>query len=122
MIKLEPEFLGPARLHLTMRQETLTARVMVDTPQAKAAVESSLSQLTDQLTKVGIKVDYIDVGVRGGGAQNQFFHNQSNWFRAHISRVTAPKEVEPVSPAITAATVARHSAGYIAGDRVNIYA
>lgn len=122
MIKLEPEFLGPARLHLTMRQETLTARVMVDTPQAKAAVESSLSQLTDQLSKVGIKLDYIDVGVRGGGAQNQFFHNQSNWFRAHNSRVAAPKEIEPVSPAITAATVARQSAGFIAGDRVNIYA
>jgi len=122
MIKLEPEFLGPARLHLTMRQESLSARVMVDTPQAKMAVESSLSQLTDQLTKVGIKVDYIDVGVRGGGAQNQFLHHQTNWFRAQATRAGTLNEQELLSPALTVANTARTTASYIAGDRVNIYA
>jgi len=122
MIKLEPEYLGSARLHLTMRQDTLSARVMVETPQAKAAVESSLSQLTDQLTKAGIKIDYIDVGVRGGGAQNQFFHKQSNWFRAQNSRVTLSRDVEAISPDLSTATIARPMAGYVAADRVNIYA
>ncbi|PWB70292.1 hypothetical protein C3F09_09290 [candidate division GN15 bacterium] len=122
MIKLEPEYLGTARLHLTMRQDTLSARVMVETPQAKQAVESSLSQLTDQLTKAGIKVDYIDVGVRGGGAQNQFFNRQSNWFRAQNPRIALARDNELISRDLTAATVARPMANYLAADRVNIYA
>jgi len=122
MIKLEPEYLGTARLHLTMRQDTLSARVMVETPQAKAAVESSLSQLTDQLTKAGIKIDYIDVGVRGGGAQNQFFHKQSNWFRAQNSRIALSRDIEAISPDLAKATIVRPMVSYIAADRVNIYA
>ena len=122
MIKLEPEYLGSARLHLTMRQDTLSARVMVETPQAKAAVEGSLSQLTDQLTKAGIKIDYIDVWVRGGGAQNQFFHKQTNWFRTQNSRVTLSRDVEAISPDLSKATISRPMAGYVAADRVNIYA
>ena len=122
MIKLEPEYLGSARLHLTMRQDTLSARLMVETPQAKAAVESSLSQLTDQLARVGIKVDYIDVGVRGGGAQNQFFHKQSNWFRAQNPRIALSREIEAVSRDLSAAPLARPIPGYVAADRVNIYA
>ncbi len=122
MIKLEPEYLGTARLHLTMRQDTLSARVMVETPQAKAAVESSLSQLTDQLTKAGIKIDYIDVGVRGGGAQNQFFHKQSNWFRAQNPRIALSRDIEAISPDLAKATIARPMVSYVAADRVNIYA
>ena len=122
MLKLEPEYLGSARLHLTMRQDTLSARVLVETPQAKAAVESSLSQLTDQLTKAGIKIDYIDVGVRGGGAQNQFFHKQSNWFRAQNPQVALSRDVESISRDLSTATVPRPMVGYVAADRVNIYA
>ncbi len=87
LLKIEPEHLGPAKLHLTMRNESLTARVTVETAQAKAAIDGSLNQLTDQLARAGVKVDYIDVGVRGGGAENQFSQRQADWFRAQQPRV-----------------------------------
>jgi flagellar hook-length control protein FliK len=87
LLKIEPEHLGPAKLHLTMRNETLSARVTVDSLQAKAAIDGSLDQLTDQLARAGVKVDYIDVGVRGGGAENQFSHRQAEWFRSQQPRV-----------------------------------
>ncbi|MCM2271326.1 MAG: flagellar hook-length control protein FliK [candidate division Zixibacteria bacterium] len=87
LLKIEPEHLGPAKLHLTMRNESLSARVTVESAQAKAAIEGSLNQLTDQLARAGVKVDYIDVGVRGGGAENQFSQRQADWFRAQQPRV-----------------------------------
>lgn len=122
MIKIEPEYLGPARLHLTMRQDALSARLTVDSPQAKAAVESSLNQLTDQLAKVGIRVDYIEVGVRGGGAQNQFFDRHSDWFRSQQPQIRANSEFEPILPEAPRPIVSLSRATYLAADRVNIYA
>ncbi|MBN1211349.1 MAG: flagellar hook-length control protein FliK [candidate division Zixibacteria bacterium] len=78
-IQIEPEQLGPARLHLALRDSNLSARLTVDSPQAKAAVEGSLSQLTEQLARYGIKVDYIQVGVNGGEAQNHNFARRTFW-------------------------------------------
>ena len=78
-IQIEPEQLGPARLHLSLRDHSLSARLMVDNPQAKAAVEGSLNQLTEQLARCGIKVDYIQVGVNSGEAQNHNFARQTFW-------------------------------------------
>jgi len=78
-IQIEPEQLGPARLHLSLRDNCLSARLMVDNPQAKAAVEGSLNQLTEQLARCGIKVDYIQVGVNSGEAQNHNFARRTFW-------------------------------------------
>ena len=121
-IKIEPEYLGPARLHLTMRQDTLSARLTVDSPQAKAAVESSLTQLTDQLSKAGIKVDYIDVGVRGGGAENQSFHRQSDWFRQQQPRHIPLAEISELTAETIPSLMSASRTSYLGNDRVNIFA
>ncbi|MBD3404480.1 hypothetical protein GF420_16440, partial [candidate division GN15 bacterium] len=71
-IAIEPENLGPARLHLAMRDNALTARVTVETSHAKAMVEQSLDQLSQQLSRAGIKVDLIEVNVSGEQARQQF--------------------------------------------------
>ncbi len=87
-IKLEPDYLGPARLNLSMRGESLTAKLTVETQQAKSAVENSITQLTDQLAKAGIKVDYFDVSMRGGSAgQQQAFQRPQDWFSSNRPRV-----------------------------------
>ncbi|MDD3731157.1 MAG: flagellar hook-length control protein FliK [candidate division Zixibacteria bacterium] len=78
-IKMEPENLGPARLFLTVRDNTLSVRLMVENVQAKQLVESSLDQLTQQLSRYGIKVDYLEVGVNGGELQNNNFARQTVW-------------------------------------------
>jgi len=86
MIKIEPDHLGPARLNLTLRDQMLTARVTVDTPMAKLAVESSLNQLTDHLSRAGIQVDRIDVMLSDGGTRHQFHDNRSHWSQSRRMR------------------------------------
>lgn len=78
-IKMEPENLGPARLFMTVRDNTLSVRLMVENVQAKQLVESSLDQLAQQLSRCGIKVDYLEVGVNGGELQNNNFTRQTVW-------------------------------------------
>ena len=80
-IRIEPEHLGPARLHLTLQNDFLTARVTVDTVQARMVVESALDQLSDQLHRAGIKISSIEVSVSGEGARNQWFQHQADWRR-----------------------------------------
>jgi flagellar hook-length control protein FliK len=79
MIRIEPDHLGPARLNLTVHDQMLTARVTVDTPMAKLAVENSLNQLTDQLSRAGIQVDRIDVMLSDGGTRHQFYDQRPFW-------------------------------------------
>ncbi|HVP07597.1 MAG TPA: flagellar hook-length control protein FliK, partial [Candidatus Acidoferrum sp.] len=87
MLKIEPEHLGPARLNLSVRNDVLTARLTVDTPQAKAAVENSLDKLTDQLSRVGIKVEHIEVSLRNGDSNSQFAGRHADWFRPQRHQV-----------------------------------
>jgi len=90
MIRIEPEHLGPARLNLAVRDQILTARVTVDTPMAKLAVERSLDQLTDQLSRAGIDVDRIEVMLNDNPARDQFFDRRPEW--AHARRMQALKD------------------------------
>lgn len=119
MLRIEPEHLGPAKLHLTMHHDILTAKVTVETAQAKAAVEASLDQLTDQLARAGVKVDYIDVGVRNGGAENQFLHRQAEWFRSAKPNMARLIE-EPLSEIIPQVIPVRPM--YVGASGVNLFA
>ncbi len=78
MLRIEPDHLGPARLHLTMRNDLLTARVSVDSPAAKAAVEASLDQLTEQLSRAGVEVDRIEVTL-DSDTQHRFLDQRPSW-------------------------------------------
>ncbi|MBK7140711.1 MAG: flagellar hook-length control protein FliK [bacterium] len=120
MLKIEPEHLGPAKLELSVRGESMSARVTVETVHAKAAVESSLDQLNDQLARAGVKVNYIEVNVRGGGADSQFFHRQSEWFRSQQPRVAriADDLLAEASKIVPAAM----PVSYLGAGSVNLYA
>lgn len=102
LIKIEPEHLGPARLHLTVQNNVLTARVTVESLQSRIAVESSLDKLTDQLNRVGIKVDQITVSVADGGMQQHFTDRRPNWKMSkqrniHLSNDITSTSVEEFS-------------------------
>ncbi len=85
-LRIEPEHLGPARLTLMMHNNKLQARVIVNNYHAKVAVETSLNQLVDQLSKAHIEVDHIDVMVDGNAARNGFFERRPQWhYRANRS-------------------------------------
>jgi flagellar hook-length control protein FliK len=120
MLRIEPEHLGPAKLQLTLRNDSLSARVTVESVQAKAAVEGSLDQLNDQLSRAGLKVNYIEVGVRGGGANNQFFQRQSDWFRSQQPRVA--KISNDLLAEAAKIIPASMPVSYIGASSVNLYA
>jgi len=85
-LRIEPEYLGPARLTLMMHNDKLQARVIVKNYHAKVAVEASLNQLVDQLSKAHIEVDHIDVMVDGNAARNGFYKRRPQWhYRANRS-------------------------------------
>jgi len=104
MIKIEPEQLGPARLHLTMHNNVLTARVTVESAMARTAVEHSLNQLTDQLSRAGIEVDRIEVSLSDREPSEQFFHRRPDWAQPHnqgADRTEESFELEQVTPSPT---------------------
>ncbi len=101
VIKIEPEHLGPARLDLHLRNEILTAKLTVETPAAKTTLENSLNSLKEQFAKADIKVENIEINVRGETNYNQLFERQPQWQKfnsAHQNRFNAGDFLEPFVP------------------------
>jgi hypothetical protein len=122
IIRIEPDHLGPARLNLTFRDQMLTARVIVDTPMAKMAVEGSLQQLTDQLSRAGIELDKIEVMLSGGDAREQFFDRRPAW--SHARKLNRRDDEPGETPGISGVSQmpVEPPREYIRADAVNLLA
>jgi hypothetical protein len=120
-IMIDPEHLGPARVRLAMREGALTARVTVDTPQARTVVEQSLDQLTAQLQRAGIKVDLIEVNVAGDQPRHQFFERNFGMRGRVRARFFDENDVSVVEGSM-AADATRRMRGTIGPRGVNVYA
>ena len=75
LIRIEPEHLGPARLHLSEHGGQLRARLVVETESARALIEGSLDKLKLQLEKAAVKVEHLEVTVANDAA-HRFFERQ----------------------------------------------
>lgn len=80
-LQLKPEFLGRVDLKVTMEGGVLSARIMVDNPQVKAAIEANLPQLRQDLAQQGIALQGMTVGLGGGRGQQQAGDSQQSGFR-----------------------------------------
>ena len=101
IIKIEPEHLGPARLDLHLKNEVLTARLTVETAAAKTTLENSINSLKEQLARADIKVEQIQINVRGETNYDQLFERQPQWQKfssAHQNRFNARDFLEPIGP------------------------
>lgn len=78
-LRIDPEHLGPARLTLTERDGGLQARLIVNSPEAKALIESSLDRLSRQLQQANVDVESIEVTVSADSEHRQFFHERPEW-------------------------------------------
>jgi len=76
MIRMEPDHLGPVRMTISTYNDILTARLVVDSPLAKATVESNLNNLLEQLNRHGIRVDAFEVSVGGGTVGHEARENR----------------------------------------------
>lgn len=120
-ISIDPENLGPARLHLAMRESALSLRVTVDTPQARTIVEHSLDQLTQQLQRAGIKIDLIEVNVAGDQAQHRFFES-NHGMRRKVRMIHSSDDTVISADAASVLIAAGQAAGTVGPYGVNLYA
>lgn len=81
MLRIEPENLGPAKLSLTMHNDKLHAKLTVTSPNAKHMLEASVNRLVDQLQKVNINVEKINITLDDSSTRQEQFHRQANWNR-----------------------------------------
>ena len=121
-LRIDPQHLGPARLHLTMQSDRLRAVVVVDSVQAKQTVEASLDRLVESLAKADIRVDQIEVNVDQhhgrdpqSGRQPQFGGTGGRWRGVETERETVVAAAAPVSSY-------RDDSGYVGAGGVNLLA
>ena len=87
-MRLEPDHLGQMRIRLTLDDNhALTARIQVETQEARSLIENSLYRLKDSLAEQGLKVEKFSVDVRqdSNQQQSQTFtetHAEGGW-RSH---------------------------------------
>lgn len=121
-IRIEPEHLGPARLSLSMADDKLKARIVVESAPAKLALEQNLDRLVNDLSKAGIEVDNIEIAINNGDAHNQLLGRQPHWRHRAAARLPnldadgqGPTEIPIVPPPAA-------SAGYAGPNGVNLLA
>ncbi len=123
LIRIEPEHLGPARLKLSLANDVVTARVTVESPQAKATLEQSLNDLQQQLNRAGVKVDSLDINLAHDGSQSgrEFSQSQS---RESAARNNLAERIlgDDESAANEAAPASPINSDYITPDSVDVVA
>lgn len=122
-LRLDPEQLGPARLSLILNEGHLRASVVVESHQAKAAVEHSLDRLIDSLAKADIKVDSIEVSVDQQGTREQLFGRSQPWH--HVTKRSINETITKTDSPDAAATGAIPAAlveAHVGAGGVNLLA
>jgi flagellar hook-length control protein FliK len=123
MIKIEPEHLGPARLELHLKNEIVTAKLTVETSAAKTTLESSINSLKEQFAKADIKVEQIEINVRGETNNNQLFERQPQWQRFNSARHIRFNENELLEQFVPVGQInSFRQLQYVGNDGVNILA
>ncbi|HKK19946.1 MAG TPA: flagellar hook-length control protein FliK [candidate division Zixibacteria bacterium] len=122
-LHIEPEHLGPARLSLSLHDDGLSARLVVNTTNAKTTLEGSLDKLMAQLAKADIKVQQIQVTVSGEAPQQHLFQRQPDWSRSNRfgrNRIADEDSAEENIMQVTYSPAAR--GGYVGSGRVDLLA
>lgn len=125
-IKINPEHLGPARLSLVMRQNKLSARLIVTSMAARNAIENSVDRLVEQLAKANIEVDKIEVTLANSNnhdAHDGLFQRQSQWSNARHSLMSRNHETFDLNERMSAPTIPDSPTRmYVGASGVNVLA
>jgi len=104
-VQLKPESLGRVDLKVSMENGVLSARILVDNPGVKAALEANLPQLKQSLADQGIALQGMTVGYGGERGQSQG-DAQQGLYRQEVrpepqygaARQLAPQDVAGAMP------------------------
>ena len=122
MLKIEPEHLGPARLNLLMRHDTLVARVVVDSVQAKMLIEKNLDTLVEQLARADINLEKIEVEVGGSGAESGQFERRMLWSQRNRAAILMRGNETDAESAIITPSIYQAPRTYVGESGVNLLA
>lgn len=106
MIRIEPDHLGPARLELKMTDDILSAKLIVETVEAKIILESSISQLREKLASADIKVENLEINVRSESHNSHMSDKQ----QAHWQNQKALRQFNRLDESLTSSEPAAMSA------------
>ncbi len=104
-IKLQPDELGKIDVQLKVVEDKLVAKMTVDTPQARQAVEANLNQLRETLHNHGIKVESVMIdmnsnhqnfnqnlaGQNASGQNHNQTRNLSDGFQDEEGEIVTPE-------------------------------
>ena len=121
-ISIEPENLGPAKLSLSLVNDRLKARIVVDSAPAKVALEGNIDRLVSQLSKADISVDQIEITINGDSAQNQFFGRQPHWRHRMTSRPLTADGIDSDETAPEMVSSMPAAAQWVSAGGVNVLA
>lgn len=79
-MNLEPPELGSVRVHLTITDNTVTARMMVHEESARQLIESQMHSLRQRLMEAGISVGRFEVTQDGAGTRDHPRHRMPEPF------------------------------------------
>ncbi|MGE5559972.1 MAG: flagellar hook-length control protein FliK [Chloroflexota bacterium] len=99
-LQLKPEFLGRVDLKVTLTDGILSARILVDNPAVKAAIEANLSQLKQDLADQGIALQGMTVGL--GGNHQEAADPRQSAFQRYLPQYRGGRESAPLTAGIAA--------------------
>ena len=90
VMTLEPEHLGSMRVNISQQTiagiEKITAKIFVESTEARQDLESKLSQFEDRLTRQGLNISKIEIIQANEKSQSQFLKEHSGEFRQNESQ------------------------------------
>jgi flagellar hook-length control protein FliK len=103
-VRLDPPELGTVRVHLTVNDQTITAKVVVASDATRQLIESQVDHLRQTLADAGVSLGRFDVSRDGGGAWHGTGHPQQpepipNYGPPAMSRPVAATAWQPASRA-----------------------
>jgi len=78
-IVLKPEHLGQLTIRMELQDGVLTAKLVVESLQAKAMLEANLSSFRQQIEQNGTRVEKVEVTINQPGNDASQFFNQSQY-------------------------------------------
>ena len=81
-MQLHPESLGTVHIQITSKAGEITAQFHVQNESVKAALESQISELKENLRDQGVKVEAVEVTVESHGFESNLWQGQDRDERA----------------------------------------
>ena len=79
-IDLKPESLGKLTMHISLDHQTMTVKILTETPQVRDMIETNLPQLKTELQNQGLKIESVNVMLAQDTRHHGYHGQGGTWF------------------------------------------